>query len=94
MLAWGGTIGLMSRTHTRAAASFVLLLLVFVVGSASAQTTAALDSGEAVYRAACAACHGRDGRGLLQLSVGFDLPLPDFTDCSFNSREPDRKSVV
>jgi mono/diheme cytochrome c family protein len=72
----------------RAAASFVLLLLVVAVGPASAQTTAVLDSGESVYRAACAACHGPDGRGVPQLSVGFDLPLPDFTDCSFNSREP------
>ena len=70
------------------AAGFVLVLLLAVVGSASAQTTAALDSGESVYRAACAACHGPDGRGVPQLSVGFDVPLPDFTDCSFNSREP------
>ena len=70
------------------AAGFVLVLLLAVVGAASAQTTAALDSGESVYRAACAACHGPDGRGVPQLSVGFDVPLPDFTDCSFNSREP------
>jgi hypothetical protein len=70
------------------AAGFALVLLLAIVGSASAQTTAALDSGESVYRAACAACHGPDGRGVAQLSVGFDVPLPDFTDCSFNSREP------
>ena len=38
--------------------------------------------------AACAACHGPDGRGAPQTAVGFDVPLPDFTDCSFNSREP------
>ena len=48
----------------------------------------ALDSGESVDRAACAACHGLDGRGAPQLTVGFDVPLPDFTDCSFSSREP------
>jgi mono/diheme cytochrome c family protein len=66
----------------------VLLLLLVGAGSASAQTTAALDSGETVYRAACAACHGPDGRGAPPLTVGFDVPVPDFTDCSFNSREP------
>jgi mono/diheme cytochrome c family protein len=70
-----------------AAAGMVLLLLLVGSGSASAQTAATLDSGESVYRAACAACHGPDGRGAPQLTVGFDVPLPDFTDCSFNSRE-------
>jgi hypothetical protein len=66
----------------------VLVLLLVGVGSASAQAAATLDSGQSVYRAACTACHGPDGRGAPQLTVGFDVPLPDFTDCSFNSREP------
>ncbi len=39
--------------------------------------------------AACAACHGGDGAGMPVSAVGFDLPLPDFTDCSFATREPD-----
>ncbi len=42
-----------------------------------------------LYTAACAACHGDDGRGRAQEDVGFATPLPDFTDCSFASREPD-----
>ena len=65
------------------------VVVFFLAGSsvASAQTTT-LDSGDSVYRAACTACHGADGRGAPQLTVGFDVPLPDFTDCSFNSREP------
>lgn len=70
-----------------AAGVATLVLILFGAGSASAQTKAALDSGESVYRAACAACHGPDGRGAPQLTVGFDVPLPDFTDCSYNSRE-------
>jgi hypothetical protein len=70
------------------AAGLVVVLLLLGAGSASAQATATLDSGESVYRAGCAACHGPDGRGAPQLTVGFDVPLPDFTDCSFNSREP------
>lgn len=47
------------------------------------------DAGARIYRAACAACHGADGRGAPQALVAFDIPLPDFTDCSFATREPD-----
>ena len=43
----------------------------------------------AVYTAACAACHGDDGRGRGASELGFDVPLPDFTDCDFAVREPD-----
>jgi mono/diheme cytochrome c family protein len=57
--------------------------------AAAAQPTGAGDrSGAELYRAACAACHGSDGRGAPASAVGFDTPLPDFTDCSFASREP------
>lgn len=43
----------------------------------------------ALYEAACASCHGPDGRGLPAEQVGFEDPgLPDFTDCAFASREP------
>jgi mono/diheme cytochrome c family protein len=45
-------------------------------------------TGEVLYRAACANCHGADGTGVSRATVGFDVPLPDFTDCSFASREP------
>lgn len=78
----------MTLEIVRAASVAAMLVLLAGAGSASAQETKGLDSGEAVYRAACAACHGPDGRGAPQLTVGFDVPLPDFTDCSFNSREP------
>lgn len=43
----------------------------------------------ASYTAACAACHGDDGRGRNSSELGFDLALPDFTDCDFAVREPD-----
>ena len=52
-------------------------------------TTAAAPSGEQLYRTACAACHGPDGRGAELGQVGFDTPLPDFTDCAFASPEAD-----
>jgi hypothetical protein len=79
----------MGATRDRAhAAGAGVLLLLLATGIPAHARTASLDSGEAVYRAACAACHGPDGRGAPQSEVGFDVPLPDFGDCSFASREP------
>lgn len=42
---------------------------------------------KAMYEAWCARCHGSDGRGLVE-GLELDTPVPDFTDCSFTSREP------
>jgi mono/diheme cytochrome c family protein len=55
----------------------------------SDRTPAAQDDGQQLYRSACAACHGPDGRGQPRATVGFDTPLPDFTDCAFTTPEPD-----
>ena len=46
-------------------------------------------TGKDLYEAACASCHGLDGKGADRATVEFDTPLPDFSDCSFASREPD-----
>jgi len=46
-------------------------------------------SGRALYGAGCASCHGVDGAGGGRGGVAFTIPVPDFTDCSFSSREPD-----
>jgi hypothetical protein len=64
---------------------FLCLAVVVVGAPALAQTRNAAD----IYRAACAACHGIDGAGAPITQVGFDTPLPDFTECSFQTREPD-----
>ncbi|MBD3413763.1 MAG: c-type cytochrome [Candidatus Aminicenantes bacterium] len=45
-------------------------------------------AGKEIFLLACANCHGPDGKGQPQSRVGFDVPLPDFTDCDFTSREP------
>lgn len=68
----------------------ILSLLVFGTGPLGAQSSSfeSLD-GAGLYRAACAACHGADGKGQARSVVGFDTPLPDFTDCSFSTPEPD-----
>lgn len=75
--------------------------LVFVVGvsfvslggSATTARAQTVDrsgmSGEDLYRAGCVSCHGPDGKGQPRSVVGFDTPLPDFTDCGFATPEAD-----
>jgi len=66
------------------------VFLALAMTSAVAQLPDDLDrlSGAELYAASCANCHGPDGRGLDRSLVGFEEPLPDFTDCDFASREP------
>jgi hypothetical protein len=45
------------------------------------------EGGAELYEIGCAKCHGSDGRGVDSSLVGFSIPLPDFTDCRFASRE-------
>jgi len=45
-------------------------------------------SGAEIYDGACASCHGRDGRGAPE-GTAITVPLPDFTDCDFITREGD-----
>jgi len=56
---------------------------------AERQAPAEPTPGRELYETACAACHGADGRGVAPALVGFDTPIPDFTDCSFATPEPD-----
>jgi hypothetical protein len=57
--------------------------------SPSGQTvTLPTRSGAELFRAACAACHNVDGTGAPRSVVGFDTPVPDFTDCAFATVEP------
>mgnify|MGYP000964689497 CR=1 FL=1 len=71
------------------------LLVAGFPGNARARAVDGRDGADAretprqVYTAACASCHGSNGTGMPREHVGFDVPLPDFTDCSFATREPD-----
>jgi len=51
-------------------------------------------SGEELFQTACSNCHGLDGTGSPQYRLGFEDELPDFTDCTFASREPDADWVA
>lgn len=51
-------------------------------------------SGQELYESACSSCHGLDGRGVRQSRVGFEEGLPDFSDCSFATREPDNDWIA
>jgi hypothetical protein len=46
-------------------------------------------TGRQIYESACAACHGADGSGAPSVAADFPLIPPDFTDCSFATREPE-----
>jgi mono/diheme cytochrome c family protein len=60
-----------------------------VSGATTAPQTVNAVAGKMLYESACTACHAADGRGAPIATVGFDTPLPDFTDCGFATPEPD-----
>ena len=65
------------------AASLAAMLL------ASSTFAAAPDPrGKQAYEQVCAACHGLDGKGEAGAQA-LQMPMPDFSDCAFASREPD-----
>jgi mono/diheme cytochrome c family protein len=73
---------------------FAATLILFL--AATAATAAARNelqktprTGKEIFLENCAACHGADGKGRSRSRVGFDQPLPDFTDVDFVSREPE-----
>src|SRR5688572_10086138 len=83
---------MIARTVIGSMRGWVGLLLLSICGStlelsASQVETPSQSTGDAIYRTACASCHGPDGRGAPRITVGFETPLPDFTDCSFSTPE-------
>jgi mono/diheme cytochrome c family protein len=60
-------------------------------GQAELPAARALTTGDAIYHAGCAGCHGPNGQGAPQATIGFDKPatFPDFTDCAGTTPELD-----
>jgi len=68
--------------------SCIALFLFAASGTAAhAQVAKPERTGAELYAAACAACHAIDGTGSPPTLVGFDDPIPDFTECSFATPE-------
>jgi mono/diheme cytochrome c family protein len=81
---------LTSRRRDSIAITTLLLISTMSASMAAVnRTQAPQGEGQRLYRAACAACHGSDGRGQPRTTVGFAPPLPDFTDCAFATPEAD-----
>jgi mono/diheme cytochrome c family protein len=60
-------------------------------GQTSQPAARALVSGEAIFHAGCAGCHGPTGQGAPEANIGFEKPatFPDFTDCASTTPELD-----
>ena len=65
----------------------VAVLAAFIDASAALADDAVL-TGQEIYDGACASCHGVDGHGAPE-GTAIVVPLPDFTDCNFITREGD-----
>jgi mono/diheme cytochrome c family protein len=73
----------------------VLMMLAFAAWAPSVFAQSAtpaklsLNTGKEIYEAACIACHGPNGKGMPDTTVGFDKPksFPDFTQCGQTTPE-------
>jgi mono/diheme cytochrome c family protein len=67
-------------------------------GQMEARSSLHLDSGQEIYKSACAACHGPGGTGTPKSISGFEPPrtFPDFTECDQTTPEPNSawKAVI
>jgi mono/diheme cytochrome c family protein len=65
--------------------------VVPVLGQEPESPALGLTSGEAIFNAGCAGCHGPRGAGADDTTIGFEKPstYPDFTDCATTTPERD-----
>ena len=73
---------------------FLLIVLTFclIAGGLFGQANTGLlqlESGQQIYKSACVACHGSDGKGTPKSISGFEPPrtFPDFTECDQTTPE-------
>jgi mono/diheme cytochrome c family protein len=85
----------MSLFHVIASSALVgAALLAPAQESEAGQAPPQPRTGRQVYEQVCIACHGPDGRAGVNLELEKIKKPPDFTDCSFANREPDRGFVA
>src|ERR1700686_3951992 len=80
-------------------ASLVTLLVCLTAGVLFGEIgSLRLDSGEQIFKTACVACHGPDGKGMPKSIAAFEPPdsFPDFTRCDQTTAEMnnDWKAVI
>lgn len=67
-----------------------LSLSIALCSLAAAEAAWAARSGEDIYTATCASCHGSDGRGATAAQTGLPIQSLDFTDCGRTTAEADQ----
>jgi mono/diheme cytochrome c family protein len=70
---------------TTGAVSIAFLCILILLTSSPAHADPG--RGRTLFINSCAACHGIDGTGASPTDIGFDVPPPDFSDCTFAPRE-------
>ena len=78
------------RRVSTAPLALAAALVMAAPGLAAAGQGAQPRTGREVYDTVCATCHGPDGRGGVNPELEKIVAPPDFTDCAFAAREPDR----
>ncbi len=84
----------MVKERTDLVARFLLVASTGMATLVSPLHAQEMQAGSALYEVGCASCHGSDGRGAPPDRIAFQDPLPDFSDCSFSSREPDADWII
>lgn len=79
------------RVVIRLGAFWFLVPLAVMLGQTGNHGSSRTQAGEQIFKSACAACHGADGRGTAKEIAGFERPrtFPDFTACDQTTPEPD-----
>ena len=85
---------LFSKVRNACALGVALRVLALPTSVFAAPPEAEPLTGRVLYERACAACHGSDGRGNAAALAAYPISPPDFTDCSFASREPDNDWIA
>jgi hypothetical protein len=80
----------MSRLPSTVSRVVALAAVLQLTLSAAAAQQVPTRTGREVYEAVCISCHGPDGRGGVNPAIEQLVKPPDFTDCAFGAREPDR----